>query len=225
METIQILPIGAEEGIKAITRKATHSMRELMSVIGKHRLPATIEEAIKVLAQPTYPLDEKIAEAEAYAKRTKAPQVVRDRAVADAFDSVDPTMIQELSEAVSKWVDPFTPADFELNEFGAWVLSPQVVERFTDSYRVSIEGEELELASRLRDFIVEYMELSKVFDVHSLGFFKYNFEDVPPIETFCRSVLSAREAERAEQAHKQKMREKEERRRTKLEERAKEANN
>lgn len=216
MDKITFLPDGAEAGISAITRKATFSMHELMKTLDKHNLPVTIDEAIKVLAQPTYPRDEKVEEAEAYAKRTKAPQVVRDRAVADAFDSVDPAMIQELSDAVSKWVDPFTPADFVQNDCGAWVLSPEVVEQFTDTHRISIEGDELELANRLRDFIVEYVELSKLFDVHSLGYFKHDIETAPPIETFCRSVVDARQYREAEQAYKIKMQEKEERKRAKM---------
>ncbi|MFR9541854.1 MAG: hypothetical protein SNH27_07365 [Rikenellaceae bacterium] len=222
MEKITFLPDGAEVGISAITRKATFSMQNLMAVLGKHRLPVTIDEAIKVLAHPTYPRDEKVEEAEAYAKRTKAPDTMRETIVRDAYNSIDPAVIQDLQRVADDWNDTYTPQDFELNEFGVWVLSAEVVEKITESHRVSIEGEELALAHRLQAFLTEYLDICKVFDVHSLGCFTNGFEAVPTLESLCDSVVFARNFKEEQGAFYAKTKEREaqreERRRVKIKE-------
>ncbi|MFI3293668.1 MAG: hypothetical protein SNI70_09145 [Rikenellaceae bacterium] len=218
MDKITFLPDGAEAGISAITRKATFSMQNLMAVLGKHNLPTTIEQATKVLARPTYLRDDKVAEAEAYAKRTKAPDTMSENIIRDAYNSIDPAIVADLQRVADDWNDTFEPTDFELNEFGAWVLSAEVVEKITDSHRVSIEGDELALAHRLQAFLIEYLDICKVFDVHSLGYFKNEFETAPTLESICDSVVSARQHREAEQMHARKMLEREERRRMKIKE-------
>ncbi|MFR9546714.1 MAG: hypothetical protein SNJ29_14230 [Rikenellaceae bacterium] len=222
MEKITFLPDGAEAGISAIIRKATFSMHNLMSVIGKHNLSTTIEQATKVLARPTYLRDDKVAEAEAYAKHTKAPDTMSENIVRDAYNSIDPAIVQDLQRMADNWNDTFTPQDFELNEFGAWVLSAEVVEKINDSHRVSIEGDELALAHRLQAFLTEYLDICKVFDVHSLGYFKNEFEAGPTLESLCDSVVFARNFKEAQGAFYAKTKEREaqreERRRAKIKE-------
>ncbi|MFR9525111.1 MAG: hypothetical protein SNI91_03010 [Rikenellaceae bacterium] len=92
------------------------------------------------------------------------------------------------------------------------------MEKITESHRVSIEGDELALAHRLQAFLTEYLDLCKVFDVHSLGYFKNEFETAPTLESICDSVVSARLTKEAEKAHTAKMQEREERRRAKIKE-------
>ncbi len=207
MEKITFLPITAQQAIKIKTKGATEGLQAIFSALDKHDLPTTIEEVAKALKSPSYLRDDAVAEAENYAKRTKAPETLRAELTQKAFDSIPVEMVADLANAVSKWVDEFTPADFEQNDFGAWVLSADAVERLTATHRVVSEGEDLALAHRLRAFISEYKDLCAVFNVESLECFS-PLGDTPPLESFCDTIFELQrfKADQAEFERKQQER-------------------
>ncbi|MFR9557059.1 MAG: hypothetical protein SNF68_04450 [Rikenellaceae bacterium] len=170
---------------------ATSAFNAIIEMLESHLLPSTTEEVAKALQSPSYLRDQAVAEAEAYATKTKAPASIREDIIRKAFESVNPALVQDLSKAVAKWVAPFKAEDFERDDMGQWSILPSVHKSMEEAITIEVTDEDMAEAERLRAFCAEYMAIDKRYGFNRLTKSIYNAGSAP-IEEFIEFVVGVK---------------------------------